>query len=259
MMATPRSAAATSAQVSTRGDETLAAALAMIAGYVDAYGYLTFKTYVSFMSGNTTQTGFLTGQGDFAAAMPSLLAIVSFVTGVFTGTSLTYSGTHRSWRVRFGVIAALLAVSIGLTPLGWSRGAVGIATLSVAMGIMNTALSHVGAQPMSLTFVTGTLTRMGTHLALAVTRAPLPDAQGPWDTHARRALLLLGVWAGFLTGAMLGGAAIPRFGVWVLLPPLLTLLALVVFGRRPERKCIRQPVNDAHATALASGNLSREP
>src|SRR6266566_1873884 len=235
MMATPRSAAATSAQVSTQGDETLAAALAMIAGYVDAYGYLTFKTYVSFMSGNTTQTGFLTGQGDFAAAMPSLLAIVSFVIGVFTGTSLTYSGTHRSWRVRFAVVAALLA-----------------------MGIMNTALSHVGAQPMSLTFVTGTLTRMGTHLALAVTRAPLPDAQGPWDTHARRALLLLGVWAGFLTGAMLGGAAIPRFGVWVLLPPLVTLLALAVFGR-PERKCRRQPVNDAHATALASGNLSPEP
>jgi len=190
--------------------------------------------------------------------MPSLLAIVCFVIGVFTGTSLTYSETHRSWRMRFGVVAALLAVSIGLTPLGWSRGAVGIATLSVAMGIMNTALSYVGAQPMSLTFVTGTLTRMGTHLALAVTRAPLPDAQGPWDTHARRALLLLGVWAGFLTGAMLGVAAIPRFGVWVLLPPLVTLLALAVFGR-PERKCRRQPVNDAHATALASGNLSPEP
>src|SRR3989442_9933724 len=105
MMTTPRRAAATSAQVSTQGDETFAAALAMIAGYVDAYGYLTFKTYVSFMSGNTTQTGFLTGQGDFAAAMPSLLAIVSFVIGIFTGTSLTYSGTHRSWRVH-GVLFA---------------------------------------------------------------------------------------------------------------------------------------------------------
>src|SRR5438132_10733007 len=172
VMATPRRAAAASAQVSTEGDETLAAALAMIAGYVDAYGYLSFKTYLSFMSGNTTQTGFLTGQGDFASSMSSLLAIVSFVIGVFTGTSLTYSGTHRSWRVRFVVVAALLAVSIVLTPLGWSRCAVGIATLSVAMGIMNTALSYVGAQPMSLTFVTGTLTRMGAHLPVPVPRAP---------------------------------------------------------------------------------------
>src|SRR3989442_7195876 len=104
-MATPRRAAAASAQVSTEGDETLAAALAMIAGYVDAYGYLSFKTYLSFMSGNTTQTGFLTGQGDFSAAMPSLLAIVSFVIGIFTGTSLTYSGTHRSWRQRAVLVA----------------------------------------------------------------------------------------------------------------------------------------------------------
>src|SRR5438128_1774466 len=149
-MATAGRAAAASAQVSTEGDETLAAALAMIAGYVDAYGYLTFKTYLSFMSGNTTQTGFLTGQGDVAAAMPSLLAIVSFLFGVFTGTSLTCSGTHRSWRVRFGVVAALL-------------------------------------------------------------------------------------------------------------PPLLTLLALAVLGRRPERTCTRQPVNDADATALASGNLGLGP
>ena len=98
VMATPQSAVASSAQVAAQAQERLAAGLAMIAGYVDAYGYITFKAFVSFMSGNTTQTGFLTGQGDFAAAMPSLLAIVSFVIGVFTGTSLTYSGTHRSWR-----------------------------------------------------------------------------------------------------------------------------------------------------------------
>jgi uncharacterized membrane protein YoaK (UPF0700 family) len=129
------------------------------------------------------------------------------------------------------VVAALLAVSIGLTPLGWSGGAVGMATLSVAMGLMNTALSRVGAQPVSVSFVTGTLSRIGTHLALALTRAPLPDAQGSWDTHRRRAFLLLGVWAGFLTGALVAGAATSRFGVWVLLLPLLILLALAVFSR----------------------------
>src|SRR2546426_8913659 len=141
MMATPRSAAATSARVSIQGDETLAAALAMIAGYIDAYGYLTFKTYLSFMSGNTTQTGFLTGQGDFAAAMPSLLAIVSFVIGIFTGTSLTYSGTHRSWRGGVAVVGTLLAVRMGVPPPGWARGAVGLVTLTVALGVMNNTLS----------------------------------------------------------------------------------------------------------------------
>ena len=231
VMATPQSAVASSAQVAAQAQERLAAGLAMIAGYVDAYGYITFKAFVSFMSGNTTQTGFQTGQGHVAAAMPSLLPIGSFVIGAFTGTLLTHAGTPQARRRLFGVVAAVLAVSIGLTLRGWSGGAVSIATLSVAMGMMNTALSHIGALPVSLTFVTGTLIRMGTHLALALTRAPLQGAQGSWDTHGRRAFLLLGIWASFLIGALLGGAATSRFGVWVLLLPLLILLALAVFSR----------------------------
>ena len=36
------------------------------------------------------------------------------------------------------------------------------------------------------------------------------------------------VWGGFLTGALLSGAATPRFGVWVLLVPFLILLVLAV-------------------------------
>jgi Protein of unknown function (DUF1275) len=38
--------------------EWLAVGLAMIAGFVDAYGIITYNTYLSFMSGNTTQTGY---------------------------------------------------------------------------------------------------------------------------------------------------------------------------------------------------------
>jgi uncharacterized membrane protein YoaK (UPF0700 family) len=231
VMATPQSAVASSAQVAAQAQARLAAGLAMIAGYVDAYGYITFKTFLSFMSGNTTRMGSTAGHGHLAEAMPNLLAIVSFVIGAFTGTLLTHSGTHQARRLVFGVVAALLAVSIGLTLLGWSGGAVSVATLSVAMGMMNTALSHVGALPVSLTFVTGTLIRMGTHLALAIKRAPLQEAQGSWDTHGRWVFLLLGIWASFLIGALLGGAATSRFGVWVLLLPLLVLLALAVFSR----------------------------
>jgi hypothetical protein len=58
----------------------------------------------------------------------------------------------------------------------------------------------------------------------------LPDAQGQWDTHLRRAALMASVWAGFLTGAIVSGAASLYFGVWVLLPPFLIMLALAVSG-----------------------------
>src|SRR2546422_10922596 len=107
MMATLRSSVSSSAQVSAWAQERLAAGLAMIAGYVDAYGYITFKTYLSFMSGNTTQTGSQIGQGDLAAALPSPLAVVCLVIGVFTGTLLTHSGTHQSWRVGVWLVFGL--------------------------------------------------------------------------------------------------------------------------------------------------------
>ena len=216
-----------------RRDERLAAGLAMIAGFVDAYGIITFGVYVSFMSGNTTQAGYETAQGAFRAAALSALAILFFVLGSFAATLLSEFGGRHARRLAHGVVAAALAAIAGLTGLGLLAGAVAIAPTSFAMGIMNNALSRVGGQSVSVGFVTGSLSRLGSHLAQAVRRAPLSDALGPWDTHSRRALTLARVWAGFLAGALLSGAATPRFGAWVLVAPALVLAGMAAFDR-PE-------------------------
>jgi uncharacterized membrane protein YoaK (UPF0700 family) len=216
--------------------ERLAVSLAVLAGYVDAYGFITYGTYLSFMSGNTTQTGFETGQGNFPAAAPAFLAIVFFVLGVFTGTLLMHTETRPGRQRVFGVAAALLAVVLVATWLDSLAIGMGIATLSLAMGIVNTALSRVGGEAVSLTFVTGTLNKIGSHLALALRRDPLPNPQGPWDTHLRRACLLIGLWIGFIGGAVTAGAATPRFGAGVLALPLVVLLILTGFpGASPKR------------------------
>jgi len=213
-----------------RAERRLAIGLALIAGYVDAYGLVALGTFVSFMSGNTTRTGSMAGQGNFMAALPSTLAIAFFVAGAFAGTWLTHSSLRHSRQVLLGVVTALLTVIVGVTQLGSLDADVGIATLGLAMGMMNTTESRVGAEAVSLTFVTGDLHRMGSHLALAVKRAPLEDAQGPWDTHFRRARLLASVWAGFLIGAALSRPATSYLGVWVLLPPVLMLVVLALVG-----------------------------
>jgi uncharacterized membrane protein YoaK (UPF0700 family) len=225
------SKARTSSEEVAEIQEWLAVGLAIIAGFVDAYGIITYHTYLSFMSGNTTRTGYGTGQGEYWAAVPAALAIVFFVGGSFAGALLAHSGLRRKRRLVFGLVAATLVLIIGFTQLGFSSGWVPIAVLSFAMGAMNTALSRVGAQYVSLTFVTGTLSRIGVQLALAVRHAPLPDSQGSWDTHLYRTLLMAGIWAGFLAGALISGAMTPRFGVWVLLFPALILSALAAFDR----------------------------
>ncbi len=219
----PRSAA--------QSQELLAVGLAMIAGFIDAYGIITYGVYVSFMSGNTTQTGFQAAEGEFGPAAASALAILFFVGGSFAGTLLVEFAGRRARRLLFSVVAAGLAAIIGFRQLGALSANIHIATAGFAMGVMNAAQSRVGAQSVSLTFVTGTLSRIGSHFALALKRASLPDAQGPWDTHLRRALLLSRVWAGFLAGALLSGAATPRFGVWVLLCPVSILSVIAAFDR----------------------------
>jgi uncharacterized membrane protein YoaK (UPF0700 family) len=223
-----------SPRAQARNAELLVAVLAMIAGFIDAYGMITYGVFVSFMSGNTTQAGYQAAEGAFGPASLAALAILFFVVGAFAGTLLVQAAGRFARRLVFGVVAAALAAIVVLTHFGLLSGGAAIAAISFAMGIMNSALSSVGAQSVSLTFVTGTLSRVGSHLALAARGAPLPDSQGPWDTHARRAFMLARLWAGFLVGAVLSGAATPRYGAWVLLPPALILGLLAVFDR-PER------------------------
>jgi len=223
-----------------RGQQRLAVVLALTAGYVDAFGLLTYQTYLSFMSGNTTQTGSQMGQGHFALAVPSLVAIVFFVCGVFTGTLIAQSNPRQSPRLAFALVAVLIAIIVLAAQIRPAVGFVSIATLAFAMGVMNTTIARVGGQAVNIGFVTGTLNRLASHVALAVKHVPLPDAQGPWDTHAHRARLLFGVWLSFLTGALVSGAGTLRFGVNVLVIPLLVLSILAV-------------VNPSQSPAAASG------
>ena len=215
--------------VTVHSEERIAAVLAMVAGYVDAYGYLTYNTYLSFMSGNTTQAGIRTEAGNLASALPMLLAILFFIIGVAAGTLIVQSRTHQSRRMGLGLVAVLFVSVIAVTELRRLISvAIGlpIVVLTFAMGILNTSLSHVGAESVSLTFVTGTLTKIGNHLALAFARVPLADAREPGDTHSRRALLLGGLWSAFFSGALLAAAMTPHFAGWTLLLPTIVLLVL---------------------------------
>ena len=206
--------------------------LAMIAGYLDGCGLLFFGTYVSFMSGNTTFAGLKSGQENFQAALPSAIAIVFFVTGSFLGNLFSQSKSRYSHRLIFGVIACLLATVAGLERQGLWNAPAEIAMLSLAMGMMNPALSKVGAESVNLTFVTGTLNRIGGHLAAAMGRKPLSDGQSPGDSHLARARIDASAWSGFLVGAGLSGMAASHSRMWALLPPCAVMIALGLFSEQ---------------------------
>jgi uncharacterized membrane protein YoaK (UPF0700 family) len=223
----------------TRAQWAVAVLIAIMAGYLDGYGFFFLKTYVSFMSGNTTSTGLKIGQGAIYAAIPSAIAILFFVTGSFLGNVLTQSKFRHSHRLVFGLIAILLAIVSVLEWSGLSQVNTEIVFLSLSMGLANPGLSKIGAEAVSVTFVTGTLSRIGGYLASAASGKPVKEPQGQIDTplfreiadsQLSRAWVEATIWCAFLVGAVLAGVAGTDFRVWALLPPFVVMLALSLFS-----------------------------
>lgn len=216
-----------------RAQGGLAALLALTAGYVDAYALLKYSVYASFMSGNTTQTGLLAGESRWQEAVHDFLPIPFFVLGVFVGTFASEGQGRWSLGLRslYLMVSAWLWLCVGAVFWGW-RDEVAIATASIAMGVMNTTITRIGSQPVSLGYVTGSLNNFARNLALAAHGAAVTNAEGPWDTYGRRAWILLLLWASFLVGAMFGGTLTPQMEPWTLAIPAALLFLIAIVSNR---------------------------
>jgi uncharacterized membrane protein YoaK (UPF0700 family) len=211
--------------LSSQGSRALVRVL--IAGYVDAYALLNFGVYASFMTGNTTSGGVHAGQGKLAAAGHSLLPIPCFLAGILAGTLLLHADQTRALRRNSVLVAALLIAAICRAYLAWPEW-IGIVLLSTAMGLLNTSVTEVDGQPISLGFMTGDLNSLARHVAKGILRAPVADPRDERDTHWRRVVLLGRLWTFFLAGAILGSALASRVNVWTLLIPAILLVLLSV-------------------------------
>lgn len=202
-----------------RRERTIAVCLTAISGYVDALGFMHLGGYfVSFMSGNSTRLGVGLEHGINRAAMPAALTGL-FVAGVMLGT-LTgrRGGAHRRVAV-LALVFALLA-SAALCHTG-RHDIVTIALIALAMGAENTVFERNGEVAIGITYMTGTLVKLGQRITLALLGG---DRLG-WLWH-----LLL--WLGLIGGTALGAAAYSRLGLNALWPAVLAsgLVTLIMAG-----------------------------
>lgn len=186
-----------------RPRRTFAVALAALAGFVDASGFLLAGGYfVSFMSGNTTRLAVDLATDRNAAIVPALL-IGGFLAGVIGGALLALgSGRRRKPAVLALVTAALLAAAFlhraGLHHAG--SPALALAWLVIAMGALNNTFQRGGEVAVGLTYMTGALVRMGQGIAAALARQPGGDWKGS-----------LMLWSGLASGAVAGALAWSRW------------------------------------------------
>lgn len=196
----------------------LAATLSALAGYVDAVGFMTLGGFfVSFMSGNLTRLGVGLAMDEWLQAGVAGGLIGLFVIGVILGATVARRVGEERRSVVLAVEALLLLIGAGLCTVGQTGP--GMVAVVMAMGVENAVFQRQGDVGVGLTYMTGTLVRMGQRIATALHGGPR------WDW-----VPFLMLWLGLAAGGAVGAVVFLKLGVLALWPAfaLVALLSLLV-------------------------------
>lgn len=209
-----------------RREIALAACFSALAGYVDALGFITLGGFfVSFMTGNTTRLGIelAGGQAGGIALAGGIIAL--FVCGVVTGSLVGHAAGRQRAPAVLATVTVLLALAALMETSGETMPAVGL--LAVAMGTENAVFQRDGEVTIGLTYMTGTLVKMGQRIAAACFGG---DRLG-WLPYAL-------LWTGLALGACAGAAIYPLLGLhalWIA-AGVSAILAIVTLAARREAR-----------------------
>jgi uncharacterized membrane protein YoaK (UPF0700 family) len=175
----------------------LAAGVAALAGFVDAYGFLATKGYfVSFMSGNTTRLAVGIASWSAHAAVPALI-IAGFVAGVMGGEWMGLR--FASFRARNVLLFSAVWLAVAALTATYSS-ALGGAAGAVAMGATNTVFSRERRLPVGLTYMTGTLVLIGHAIVAWLMRGTRQSVH-----------LLFAHWLALIAGGVAGATAFQNY------------------------------------------------
>lgn len=178
------------------------AVLALIAGLVNAAGYLGFRRQsISNMTGNTSLLGIALGKGDMGEALHWALTVAAFVLGAMLSGMIVQQSTLRLGR-RYGVALMLeSALLFAAVPLLVASDALGLYLASVAVGLQNGMVSAYSGMVIRTTHVTGIFTDLGIYLGHLSRGLPV-------DTLRLRVCVL--VVACFMLGSVIGAVLFGR-------------------------------------------------
>lgn len=180
-------------------DIAIAMGASALAGYVDAIGFLSLGGFfVSFMSGNSTRLA-VGIAGLPPEALIAARLIGCFVLGVVMGTLVGAAAKRMRRPAVLMLVAGLLAAAALIEGIDLH---VAMMIVAAAMGAENTTFERDGEVSIGLTYMTGTLVKLGQRLAGAIMGGP----RIAWLPY-----LLL--WMGLVGGAVIGASVWPAFGL----------------------------------------------
>jgi uncharacterized membrane protein YoaK (UPF0700 family) len=209
----------------SRRNLALACTLSALAGYVDGIGFLHLGgLFVSFMSGNSTRLGVFLAAAHWSDAAQAIGLIALFVIGAAAGSLIVFSRSVycQCWILLAEgslLVAAALSYTLGAPSLA-------IAAIVLAMGLENTVFQVEGGTGQGLTYMTGTLVKVGQLAAAALTGGQ----RWAWLPN-----LLL--WAAMVAGAVCGAGAyrwINLAAIWFAAGLALALSGVAFATARPR-------------------------
>jgi uncharacterized membrane protein YoaK (UPF0700 family) len=179
-----------------RTSQIVATGLALLAGYIDALGFLSLGGYfVSFMSGNSTRSAVeLVHGATWKTALIPLGIIALFVLGVMAGRTIRHFSKRPPSTSVLVFVSAMLCAAAVLHEVG--AAAFTVPLMAIAMGAANNVFVREGEVTIGVTYMTGALVKLGQRLAGYL----LGEKDRAWQPY-------FFLWAGLVAGASLGAAA----------------------------------------------------
>lgn len=208
----------------------LASVLASAAGFVDAVGFIHLGGYfVSFMSGNSTRGGTALAEGNWSGFVLAFGLVGAFLLGVVTASILRRLVPARKRMAVLLYVTAALASAVALFDLGLG-GWLAPALMALAMGAENVIFERDGEVSIGLTYMTGTLVKMGQHIANALTGGE----KWLWRRYAV-------LWLSLTVGSILGGLAYLSLNLNALWISVAVLVLAVIFNNYVRKSPPRPP------------------
>ena len=204
---------------SPRHPAMLATILVVLAGFLDAVGYVELHhLYVSFMSGNSTQLGIALAAASWRDVLAVLTIVGSFVAGACVGTRISDAAGSRRATTILVVELFFLAIASGFS-MG-ERERLAMTLVAFVMGMQNTLHQVVAGADIGKGFITGTLFGLGEALARVFRTAG----------SARSAAFNFLSWFSFVSGTAVGTLALSWFGLKDCLSAAAVTIAAVLAG-----------------------------
>ena len=198
------------------------------AGMTDALLYLHSKEMLAvYMTGNSSKMAQFFQQGNLAKALPLLTIVIAFIAG--TTLAAWLGNKARSWRAPRLLLLVAVLLALACPFVGEKFTLAAVLLISAAMG----ALNQVRSSEAGVTFITGTLVRLGRVLAAGELRSAA--------NYALR-------WLVWIIAAFIGALLDSRFAQYSLLAVVLWCLALAavvttnhfMLTRRLKQRAARQ-------------------